>query len=238
MDPITSAQEDQVIAAVKKAVAMVDDGTAPNDAIEKVARENDWGHHMVRFASQAYNTGRQNFQRDSNDSVLDKMAEFPLADPDKIIQAIWPSNVKTASELQRQEVSAHYSQGPEFIEARYNAEAANRLHTMLKKEAKEVKPEQEAPPTPPQLFNKRANLRRALDESRRRYTQRLDKLKGLAGAVGSYFRQSPVGRMKFAEYELCAAEHIPGCNSFLDHVHSFYKVAEDRATATTFAEYD
>lgn len=44
--------------------------------------------------------------------------------------------------------------------------------------------------------------------------------------------------MKFAQYELCAAEQIPGCNSFIDHVHSFYKVAEDRATETTFAEYD
>jgi len=81
MQTLSKEAENKVILAVKQAVTLVDeDEMSPVDAIEKIARDSSWGPDMVRFASYAYNTGRQTYQRQENDNALEKFADFPLAD--------------------------------------------------------------------------------------------------------------------------------------------------------------
>lgn len=104
MDTLTPQEEEQMVCAVKRAVALVDDeGMEPDAAIEKVARDEMYGPGQIRFLCAGYNTGRQNCQRLSNTNVLDKLASFPLADATNVIKSIYegpsPAEKKAADRV-------------------------------------------------------------------------------------------------------------------------------------------
>jgi hypothetical protein len=90
MRPLSSADEQQLLDGVKQAVDLVDNqGMSPNAAMQKVARALNYSPGFLKAACNAFNTGRQLAQWNANDSVLDKLAGFPLADYDAIHNAMW-----------------------------------------------------------------------------------------------------------------------------------------------------
>lgn len=92
------AVEDRIFAGLVKVAELVNDGTRPNDAIVKVAREDGLPARDVRLMVNAYNTARTNRQRSQASDVFGKSAEFELADAAAILGEIYPARVKTAAE--------------------------------------------------------------------------------------------------------------------------------------------
>lgn len=111
---MTKEAEDRIVRGVEQVVDLVTAGHAPNDALVKVARDSEYTPGHVRLMVQAYNTGRTNYQRKSHSDLFDKTASFPLADAAVVLEALYPTTVKTAAAMARQTaVSDDYLTPPE-----------------------------------------------------------------------------------------------------------------------------
>jgi hypothetical protein len=90
MERLSSRDEELLLAGVKKAVDLVDNHSySPNDALFKIAKDLGYTPGFLKAACSAFNTGRQLAQWESNSSVLDKLADFPLADYSTLHDRIW-----------------------------------------------------------------------------------------------------------------------------------------------------
>jgi len=95
---LSSHDERLLLSGVQQAVRLVDDdGYTPNDAIAKIARDMNFTPGMLKTACFAYNTGRQLAQWKTQDSVLDKLASFPLADHEAVSAIVFAPKAKTAA---------------------------------------------------------------------------------------------------------------------------------------------
>jgi hypothetical protein len=99
MRTLSESDERRLLDGVKSAVSLVDDqGMTPNAALRKVAEQFEYSPGFLKAACNAFNTGRQLAQWNGEDSILDKLASFPLADYDAIHSEMWgSSNEKTAA---------------------------------------------------------------------------------------------------------------------------------------------
>lgn len=89
MRPLSDDDEQQLFAGVKMAVDLVENqGLSPNDAMLKVAQAFNYGPGFLRAACNAFNTGRQLSQWNSEASVLDKLAGFELANYEKVLTSL------------------------------------------------------------------------------------------------------------------------------------------------------
>lgn len=66
------------------------------EAAVKIAREHQFEPDMIRLMSLGYNNGMATYQRESNDSVLEKLAEFPLLNADEVISDVFLRRDKQA----------------------------------------------------------------------------------------------------------------------------------------------
>lgn len=92
-----SKDEAVLIAAVKEASDLVHDGLTPDEAIIKVASERRLTPGMINVLCQGYNTGRQLQQMRSSDTAVEKFASFPLANPSRVIAAVYAGGAKKAA---------------------------------------------------------------------------------------------------------------------------------------------
>src|SRR6185503_16428952 len=108
MAELTSADERKLFDAVKQANASVQQGDDPTTAVEKVARAMSLQPGQISLVAHAYNTGRQLDQQQRGGSILDKVASFPLARADEVIQRIHGAEKEAA------EVSPSYLAPPDW----------------------------------------------------------------------------------------------------------------------------
>ena len=80
---------------------------APDAAITKIAKDERYTPGKIKLVCAAYNTGKQTAQREDNKNILDKFAEFPLADADAVINRIYGKSEKKA-----EDVHADYAKAP------------------------------------------------------------------------------------------------------------------------------
>ena len=74
MQSLSKSDEQRLLDGVKTAVDLVDNQSfSPNDAIQKVAEQLHYSPGFLKSACNAFNTGRQLAQWNSNESVLDKL---------------------------------------------------------------------------------------------------------------------------------------------------------------------
>lgn len=184
--------EDRILRGLRKVAGLVRDGQSPSDAIIKVASEDRLPPGHVQLMVNAYNTGRTTQQRTANNGLLDKAAEFDLADPVKIIKAIYPDEVKTAAARERAtSVSAEYDAPPTW--------AHNPTSSAMTKlaSAEEFERLFGTAPTPygrdeAALLKRAASAERRLDSERERHQQELsvlrDKTASLYADLLTYFR--------------------------------------------------
>ena len=207
MQTLSKDAEQKVIAAVKRAVSLVDDsGLTPTDAIEKVAREESWGPHMTRFASHAYNTGRQTAQRESSKTALDKFAEFPLADADEVVGRIWPAQVKSASDLALDDVSTEYGRVPGWVASQAAAEKLTRVKEAaaqlgMVKAAEAAKPRSMSLST---AIDVDRRYKKAAEEVRHEAAAAYDQLLSCMGQLADYFKKAAADRLDFGFVEKVA----------------------------------
>ena len=110
--------------ALDRATELVEAGDHPTTALIKAANENSLTAGHARLTAVAYNTGRAAFQREENNDITKKIAEFELADPELIAAEIGHTQ-KTASVVESKEVSAVYSQPPTFLREQYKRAMAD-----------------------------------------------------------------------------------------------------------------
>ena len=85
--------EKKLLLAIDKVTNLVDkEKLPPTEAVIKVAKEEKLSPGEIRLVCSAYNNGKQIAQFESNKNALDKLADFVLADADKVISAIYGSS--------------------------------------------------------------------------------------------------------------------------------------------------
>jgi hypothetical protein len=228
MQTLSKDAEEKVIAAVKRAVSLVDaGGLEPSDAIEKVAREESFGPPMIRFASHAYNTGRQTAQRESSGNALDKFAEFPLADAEEVIGRIWPAKVKTAAEITYEGVSAEYSRTPAWLEPRARSQRLAHVKESSAKLGlvKTASAEEPKKVTLDIAMKESGRLKRAAAEARSQSSYAYESLVSRMGQLADYFRKSARDREDFGYVEKAASVYFGKSGTdLLDWVYSRNKM--------------
>ena len=119
MKKITPATEKKLLSVIEKTAALVSNGETPDDAIVKTAQESGLRPGEINLVIHAFNTGRTNRQRIEGADPFTKSAEFSLADPNTILERLYPSNVKTAAAIEHETVvSTDYGRGPAAMLAR------------------------------------------------------------------------------------------------------------------------
>jgi hypothetical protein len=238
MKRLSSDSETELIAGVKEAVELVDEhGKTPDEALEKVARENDWGQHMVRFAAHAYNTGKQTAQRETSDESLGKLAEFSIADPDKVVEAIWPKEVKSASVQQSETaVSSDYDASPPWLQSRKvtasreKAASADGLFAVEKK-AEDYQPDPRTKMA--KEWNRHLDLKRDAEEARFKAAVATEGVAGEMGRLREYFRKSASDRLPFHVVEHAVQTYFPkAAQALLDYAYEKNNMKEARAKDT------
>jgi hypothetical protein len=112
---ISKSTERKLLGYLDKVAEHINQGDTPSEAIVKVARSQDVELGHVRLLSQAYNNARTNQQRKSSDDLYEKIGSFDLADIKKITEELYPSQIKTAAAVARDEsVSDDYKYAPKL----------------------------------------------------------------------------------------------------------------------------
>jgi NADH:ubiquinone oxidoreductase subunit E len=196
MRQLSKEAEANLLAAIEKAAAQVNAGEMPNEAIVKIAKEQDMPAGHVRLMVHAYNTGRTTKQREAGESTSEKAADFNLADVDAILDTLYPAAVKTAAEITRGEVvSTEYAVSP-------NSFLARRVSGMQKAAA--AMPEKTWIPPPRddhsavmRSYSEKQAAKRVEEELRRESTMAYGKAANAMEQLHEYFRRP--GNMAFQD---------------------------------------
>ena len=199
MRPLTKEAETKLIAAIEKAAGYVNSGLAPNEAIIKSASEADIHAGHINLMVHAYNTGRTTKQREQSDDTLEKAADFPMADAQTVMDALYPKVVKTAADISRSSVvSVEYAVSPRDMLARRNSSQDKAAAAKISLPEKTWTP----PPRDEEASaRKAASDRRAAElaqeELRRRATVAYAKAAAAMDELHDYFRHP--GNMNFQD---------------------------------------
>lgn len=199
---ISDTEEEALVNATKQAVDLVAAGKTPNEAIEKVARDNGFGAGRIRVISHAYNTGQQLAQWRGGGGILDKLASYPLADAEHIIGQIYGTEKAAAVQI-----SPDYASPPDWL--------PNTRKAGLEKAAAALPVQVVPPPNPPDpmtavraRFNMVDRAKQASDDLSRRASAAADQVRtAVAGLVG-YFRKAAFDRRPFEEVEATARSYF------------------------------
>jgi hypothetical protein len=215
MENLNRQDEELLMAGVKQAVALVDDrGLTPNDALHKVAQDLGFTPGFLKAACNAFNTGRQLAQWEANSSVLDKLADFPLADYSEVHDRIW-GNTK--------EKVAHVSVSqPKF-------RSYSDKHSLLKADLKFTeKAAADLPVAAPdagikKAFDAKDYQQRLMREANREKVAAEDQMNLKLHLLVSYFRKSAYDRLPLAQVEHAAGIYYGAAgNSLMQHVASHF----------------
>lgn len=199
MRSLSKEAERKLINAIEKAASLVNDGDKPTDAIIKSAREHDVPAGHINLMVHAYNTGRTTTQREKGESTMEKAAEFPLADANDVLKALYPETVKSSSAIKRAEaVSVEYALPVAGMLAR-------RRDEMQKAAAAQVAlPEKTWTPPPRdehaavmRAQSEKVAAQRAEEEIRRQVTASYGKAAAALDDLSVYFRTP--GNMSFGD---------------------------------------
>lgn len=228
MTPLDAHEEAKLLDAVKRAADLVEDGSAPDDAVCKVATDMQLTPGRIRAVCYAYNTGRQTCQRESEDSALGKFAAFPLADPDQVIRRVYAEPERRKEASAQADVCDDYSRPPDWLDLPERAKiAASALHYP-------DKPPEPYRPDPLEAMKKAYGAvereKRAAEELRRQASCLEDELRAhMAGLVG-YFKKFAYDRLSFATAEQAAHTYFGGgSRPLLDYVYAQARCTEKRA---------
>lgn len=192
-DRMSKEAEQRLINALGGVARFVNEGTSPDDAIEKVARDADLPPGQVERLVNAYNVGRTIRQREDGQTPAEKAADFTLADYANIFERLYPAVVKTAVETKRATtVSGEYLRPPTWYGRQEDAAVATGV---LEKAASALPSRPAAPPGNPEwearkLVAAEDRFRRDVEEARLPVTSARDRLFAKFAALRDYFKTS------------------------------------------------
>jgi len=97
MERMNQADERKLIKNVESVIKLANDSGNPNDALLKVAQDNNLTPQLIRRVGEAYNQSRTLFEL-SEKRGSDRLGSFELADPDYVISAMYPKEPKLVAE--------------------------------------------------------------------------------------------------------------------------------------------
>lgn len=113
MNILSKEAEDTILEAIQDVCQHVNGGDDPTDAVVKVAENYELTPNFVKLVCTGYNTGATTYQREKSAKILDKLAEFPIADYDSVIERLYPKTVVPSAILKQSSVvSDEYSRKP------------------------------------------------------------------------------------------------------------------------------
>ena len=98
MKTLSKEAETLILDAIQDVCGYVSEGSQPTEAVVKTAAARDLPPNFIRLVCQGYNTGATTYQREKSASVLDKLADFPLADTEQAVMELYPEKPKTDAE--------------------------------------------------------------------------------------------------------------------------------------------
>lgn len=199
MRSLSKEAEQKLITAIERAATLVNEGATPNDAIVKSASDANVPAGHINLMVHAYNTGRTTKQREQGDDAIEKAADFQLADVDAVMSALYPSQVKTSSELISESiVSTEYAVSPAGFLARRNAALEKTAAAQYQLPAKTfVPPPRDEKYAAERAYSQKVAEKRAAEELRRISTMAYQKAADAMDALHDYFRKP--GHMSFGD---------------------------------------
>lgn len=227
MDLPTEHDERTLIAAAEKAADLVEKGDSPTAAVEKVARAEGFGPGKISLVCNAYNTGRQLSQWKNSSGVLDKLAEFPMADSAAVVSAIYGQ--QKAAEC----IDADYARPPDWlpvVRLPVDDSAFRKAATSLEKQAAAGAVVMQVVSTTERAIREAERAKRAAEQATDAALSAEDDLRRQLGMLTSYFRKAAYDRMPFHAVEHAAVLYFgDSSRMLLDHVHRQLQLSEKRA---------
>lgn len=203
MQSLSKSDEQRLLDGVKLAVDLVDNqGLTPNAALQKIAEQLHYSPGFLKAACNAFNTGRQLAQWNSSESVLDKLASFPLADYDTVHAAMWgKSQEKAAGDLTLSLTLPSYEDVTRQELLDYDLSG-------FTKTAAELEPhvvDEQGGQRVKRAFDAFDYRRRMREEARRQKQAAEDRLNLRVHLLEDYFRKFAYDRLPLAQVEHAAA---------------------------------
>ena len=208
MPSLNNNDEQKLVDGVRQAVRYVDDDNmSPNDALVKVSRDLSLLPGQARAAVNAFNNGRQVAQWKANTPVLDKLAEFELADYDAIHDTVWGGDEKKANDYYLSSgttVHEDYSSGPKWVDMRNKQKLAALnipLRTDIVKEASDHVDEHEfrhdSDRRASSAWSTFSMARRTYEDQRSKHAAAKDNLGIRLNILSNYFKKFAQDRLPF-----------------------------------------
>ena len=192
MEKMTKKAERKILDSIQTTCDYVSDGMSPTESVIKVARDESLSKNFINLVCTGYNTGATTFQREKSAKVLEKLAEFPMADAQAVISDLYPSKILTpAEEKSAGAVSSEYSLPP----AQNRVKAASDLEKLrgvkLDYGLKSPEPyEGDRTIKMASAFNKSTGIKQKVDRERHKYSAAQDQLLLALGSFGDAMKRS------------------------------------------------
>ena len=240
MESLNKSDEQKLLEGVKLAADYVDNkGMSPNDALVKVSQELSFLPGQARAAVNAFNNGRQLAQWKANTPVLDKLAEFPLADFEVIKEQVWGGSTKNANDYYTSpstSIHADYSQEPKWVNVRdKQALASLNIPTRFGEEksassAQEV--EAQSQRSASRAWSDFDMSRRTYEDLRSKHAAANDHLGVRVNILANYFKKFAHDRLEFDVVEKAASVYYGSKGQLLMDVIAERFPKEKRAADT------
>ncbi len=219
-----------VKAAVQDIVTYINDGLSPQAATEKVAVELQLNHNFIKRASEAVNVALHydHFKKNASD----KSADFPIVDAQQVVNKVYGTKEKTASEFKSELFSSFQSEeiAPKF--SRYLEEGPHKeAYTKLVNE----EPDKRNTISEKGLYEKSANyirdLKKVAEEKVADAKEAEYQVNRSFCRILEKFAKAEDTRTSFAEFESQVfSTHGDASVPYLDLLYKASHLKEDRGT--------
>lgn len=221
MEKLSSAEEKRIMDALQTSVGLVNQGQHPNDAIAKVASDQQFGPSYVQRMVEAMNVSKTlaHMKHASGSARADS---FPLADAAAILDKLYPDQIVSPAEKQASQYIPTELMRPETQS--FMKKSSREGQPIPKWETREttyVSYSQDPEIVATKLAGQRRGLQRKLADARSDYRSSFHKLIDMAGEVAQYFTLVGCEPFEVVEKKAYAEYGDDGLKIMnLVHVHS------------------
>jgi hypothetical protein len=219
-----------VKSALDSSVALIKKGTAPTEALEKVAREMDLNSNYIQRAGEALNV----VLHYNHFKVAENKAEnFPIADIQEVTKNIYGEKEKSATVK-----NAGWFK-PQLQDINYNKRLTSPKFKTASQNIRKTEIQEEFPTSFKGQYKKAveyiSRLEKEIDEMRVEKAAAKIQLEGIFNAVVSGFKKSAAARIPFHQFETSAYTiHGDRAIPYIDLVYKAAGLKEDRGTHDKF----
>ena len=223
MEKLSREDENRIISSLERVVGLTNKGTAPNEAIQKIAEEERFGPHVVQRMVEAFNTSKT-ISHLKHAAGEDRAKSFPIADTASVLENMYPKTVVSPV------VKTAMTTVPGELK-KAERENFNRILTpsfTFTKVASSIAPDPESAAR--SCIDELHNLEKWANAASSDYRYAFLKLLGNVEKVATYFSQMPHQPFADVEMNMVGAYGEPG-QALMDMVYANIKTLEKRAEA-------